>query len=258
MICYLCRDSIPEDQPFYNDHEQFVCKPCFLDARRCFVCRFPGNQLQEVPGLGLECEFCRGHIIAEGSDLDGIIEPLRAFLSPWGLKAPERPRWVWSDRLELRQMQTDADLPPEEFIDDFLRYCYPVYHHDGAYHLLRRMTKPTFVAYAVVALAAGDLAQRHGLADLAGRTPFHTFTRGWCHWLGYEAARLLGYDLEWRQLRKWPELGAQGDFERWERMSRVNKPGRMLEYFRAHLSVLVKKHLSPPGAKPGAKPESGG
>jgi hypothetical protein len=206
-----------------------------------------------VAGLGLECEFCRGKLIAEGSDLNTIIDPLRAFLGPYGSKAPERPRWSWSDRLALRRLQTDADLPPEEFIDDFLRYAYPVYHHDGTFHLLRRMTKPTFVAYAVVQLAAADLALGHGLADLAGRTPFHTFTRGWCHWLGYEAARLLGYDLERRQLRKWPELGAQGDFERWERMSRVNKPARMLEYFRAHLSALVKKHLSPPG-QPGGAP----
>jgi hypothetical protein len=36
-------------------------------------------------------------------------------------------------------------------------------------------------------------------------------------------------------------------------MSRVNKPARMLEYFRAHLSALVKKHLSPPG-QPGGAP----
>ena len=243
MICYLCRDVIPDDQPFYNDHEQTVCKPCFLDAERCFICRFPGKQLQEVPGLGLECEFCRGRLVAEGSDLDAIIEPLRAFLGPFGVRVPERPRWHWSDRAALRRLQSDADLPDELFIDDFLRYSYPIYHHDGECHLLRRMTKPTFVTYAVVQLAA---------ADLGGRTPFHTFTRGWCHWLGYEAARLLGYDLERRQLRKWPELGAQGDFERWERMSRVNKPARMLEYFRSHLSALVKKHLSPPGRQPDA------
>ena len=252
MICYLCRDVIPDDQPFYNDHDQTVCKPCFLDAERCFICRFPGKQLQEVPGLGLECEFCRGRLIAEGSDLDAIIEPLRAFLGPFGVLVPERPRWQWSDRAALRRLQSDADLPDELFIDDFLRYSYPIYHHDGEFHLLRRMTKPTFVTYAVVQLAAADLAGRHGLADLGGRTPFHTFTRGWCHWLGFEAARLLGYDLERRQLRKWPELGAQGDFERWERMSRVNKPARMLEYFRSHLSVLVKKHLSPPGRQPDA------
>jgi hypothetical protein len=246
MICYQCRDVIPEGEPFYADHDRFVCKPCFKDARRCFVCRFPGNDLREVAGLGLECEFCRGTLIAEGSELEPILEPLRAFLAPFGMRAPERPRWRWEERLTLRRMQTEADLPPDEFVDDFLRYCYPVYHRDGEFYLLRRMTKPTFVAYAVVQLAAADLALRHGLPDLAGRTPFHTFTRGWCHWLGYEAARLLGYDLERRQLRKWPELGAMGDFERWERMARVNKPARMLEYFRAHLSVLVKKHLSPP------------
>ena len=254
MICYLCRNPIPDDQPFYNDHDQHVCKPCFLESERCFICRFPGKKLQDVPGLGLECEFCRGKLIGEGSDLDTTIEPLRAFLGPFGVLVPERPRWRWSDRAGLRRLQTDVDLPDEPFIDDFLRYCYPIFHHDGEFHLLRRMTKETFVAYAVVQLAAADLALRHGLADLRGRTPFHTFTRGWCHWLGYEAARLLGYDLERRQLRKWPELGAQGDFERWERMSRVNKPARMLEYFRGNLSVLVKKHLSPPAAQPAPSP----
>jgi hypothetical protein len=253
MICYQCRDTIGEDEPFYNDHDQYVCKPCFLDAERCFVCRFPGNDLRPVEGLGLECEFCRGNLIAEDSDLTPLIEPLRAFLLPFGLKVPERPRWEWTDRLALRRMQTGADLPSETFIDDFLRYAYPVYQHEGRYHLLRRMTKPTFVAYAVVQLAAGDLAGRFALPDLAGQTPFHTFTRGWCHWLGYEAARLLGYNLERRQLRKWPELGAQGDFERWERMSRVNKPARMLAHFRGNLGALVRKHLPPPA--PPSRPE---
>ncbi len=246
MICYQCRDTIPDDEPFYNDYDKYVCKPCFGEARRCFVCRFPGNELREIEGLGLECEFCRGNIIAEGGDLDTLVEPLRSFLLPYRLQVPDHPRWKWEDRLRLREMQTDADLPPEEFIDDFLRYSYPVYHHEGAYHLLRRMTRPTFVVYSVVQLAAGHLSASYALPGLAGRTPFHTFTRGWCHWLGYEAARLLGYDLERRQLRKWPELGAQGEFERWERMSRVNRPSKMLDYFNSHLSVLVKKHLSPP------------
>ena len=246
MICYQCRDTIGEDQPFYNAHERYVCKPCFEEAKRCFVCRFPGNDLREVEGLGLECEFCRGNLIAEGNDLEAMIDPLGSFLLPYGLKPPSRLRWAWSDRIALRALQTDADLPHEEFIDDFLRYSYPVYYHDGVFHLLKRMNKPTFIAYSVVQLAVADLASRHGLPDLAGRSPFHTFTRGWCHWLGYEASRLLGYDLEHRQLRRWPELGAQGDFERWERMSRINRPTKMLAYFRANLGVLVKKHLAPP------------
>ncbi|MCH8076207.1 MAG: hypothetical protein IIC13_05580 [SAR324 cluster bacterium] len=245
MICYRCRDTIAEEDFFYNDHEKFVCKPCFEDARRCFICRFPGNQMEEVEGLGMECEFCRGKLVMEGIDMETMVAPLRSFLLPFGFKVPDRPRWVWTDRQELRSMQTGADLPPDEFIDDFLRYCYPVYYHEGAYHLLRRMTKPTFIAYAVVQLAAGDLSGRYALPDLAGISPFHIFGRGWCHWLGYEVTRLLGYDLERRQLRKWPQLGAQGDFERWERMSRVNKPGKMVAYFKANLSALVKKNLAP-------------
>ena len=245
MICYQCRNVIPEDEPFYNDYEQYVCKPCFLEAERCFICRFPGNKMQEVEGLGLECEFCQGKLVQEDTDLEPLVEPLRSFLLPFGFKVPERPRWVWTDRLELRNLQTDADLPPDKFIDDFLQYCYPVYHHEHQFHLLRRMTRPTFVVYSTVQLASGDLAGRYALPDLAGKTPFHTFARGWCHWLGYEAARLLGYDLERRQLRKWPELGAQGEFDRWERMSRVNKPAKMVTYFKGNLNHLVKTHLSP-------------
>ena len=124
----------------------------------------------------------------------------------------------------------------------------------GSFLVLRRMTRPTFVVYSVVQLAAGHISANYALPGLAGRSPFHTFTRGWCHWLGYEAARLLGYDLERRQLRKWPELGAQGEFERWERMSRVNRPSKMLNYFNAHLSVLAKKHLSPPAREDPAVP----
>lgn len=245
MICYQCRHPIADDEPFYNDYEKYVCKPCFLEADRCFICRFPGNDLREVDGLGLECEFCRDQLVREGTELDPLVEPLRAYLQPFGLHAPRTMHWVWSDRLELRRLQTEADLPPEQFIDDFLRYCYPVYFHEQSFHLLRRMTKPTFIAYSVVQLAAGDLAGRYALPDLSGKTPFHTFARGWCHWLGYEAARLLGYDLERRQLRKWPELGAMGEFERWERMARVNKPAKMTTYFHGNLNALVKKHLTP-------------
>jgi len=250
MICYQCRDTIEEDQPFYNDHEQYVCKPCFLEAERCFVCRFPGNQLQDIPGLGLECEFCRGNVVDEQTDLDALTQPLRAFLLPFGVRPEDRLRWTFTDRLDLRAMQADADLPPETFIDDFLRYSYPVFYHEGRLHLLKRMTKPTFVVYTVVQLAVADLAGRFAQPNLLGHTPFHTFTRGWCHWLGYEAARLLGYDLERRQMRKWPELGAPGEFERWERMSRVNHPAKMLAYFKAHLPSLVKKHLNPQGRSP--------
>lgn len=245
MICYLCRDTIGEEDFFYQDHGKFVCKPCFLDAGRCFICRFPGDRMEEVEGLGMECEFCRGQLVMEGSDMETMVAPLRSFLLPFGFKVPRQPPWRWTDREELRDLQISADIPPDEFIDDFLRYCYPVFYHEGAYHLLRRMTKPTFIAYAIVQLAVGDLSGRFALPHLGGKSPFHTFGRGWCHWLGYEAARLLGYDLERRQLRKWPELGAQGEFERWERMSRTNKPGKMVAYFEANLTPLVKKYLTP-------------
>lgn len=250
MICYQCHDKIEDDQPFYNDYEKYVCKPCFGEAKRCFICRFPGNDLQEISGLGLECEFCRGNIVDESSDLDELTQPLKAFLLPFGVRPPEPLHWIFTDRLELRALQGDADLPPEEFIDDFLRYSYPVFHHEGRQYLLKRMTKPAFVVYTVIQLASGDLAGRFAQSNLVGHTPFHTFTRGWCHWLGYEAARLLGYDLEWRQLRKWPELGAQGEFERWERMSRVNHPAKMLTHLKATLPSLVKKHLAPPEKAP--------
>lgn len=245
MICYQCRDTIADGDPFYSDYDKYICKPCFGDARRCFTCRFPGNQLQEVQGLGLECEFCRGNLVQEGMELESMVAPLRSFLLPFGFRVPEKQRWVWTERLALRELQSSQDLPPEDFIDDYLRYSYPVYYHEGALHLLPRLTKPTFIAYTVVQLAAGELAGQHALPNLAGKTPFHTFARGWCHWLGYEASRLLGYDLERRQLRKWPELGAQGEFERWDRMSQVNKAAKMVPFFQANLRALVKKHLTP-------------
>ncbi|MCZ6645338.1 MAG: hypothetical protein O7B79_03775, partial [SAR324 cluster bacterium] len=91
MICYLCRSAIPEDQPFYNDYGHQVCKPCFEEAPRCFVCRFPGKQNEQVEGLGLECEFCRGNLIAEGAHVLPMIEPLFPFLSGFGLSAPQAP-----------------------------------------------------------------------------------------------------------------------------------------------------------------------
>ena len=108
------------------------------------------------------------------------------------------------------------------------------------------MTSATFVPYVIVQLAAADLASRFHQPSLAGNTPFHTFARGWCHWLGYEAARRLGFDLERRQLRKWPELGAQGEFERWERRAQINTPAKLLTYFRATLPALAKKNLFVP------------
>ncbi len=243
MICYLCGSVIPEDQPFYNDYEKQVCKPCFKDAPRCYVCRFPGKQLEEVEGLGAECEFCRGNLIAEATDLEALVEPLTPFLGGFGLTAPTAPRYEWVSRQALRDMQTQADLPPDAFIDDFLRHCYPVYYNDGALHCLRRMTKPTFIVYALIQLGVADIAARYRLPHLGGNSPFHTFARGFCHWVGYEAAGRLNYDLERRQLRKWPELGAQGEFERWESMARFKKTPKIVGFFKANLSAMGRRQF---------------
>ena len=245
MICYKCQAPIPDGEPHYNGHDKSVCKPCFNDSRRCFVCRFPGMDLQNVAGLGLECEFCRGSLVAEGADLKPLFPPLIAFLKTYGIQPPEPFRFVWDDLKSLREMQTDADLPPAEFIDDFLRHAYPVYYRDGRYHLLRRMTRETFVVYMIIQMAVADLAVRYGQQDLSKRNPFHTFARGFSHWLGYEAAARLGYDLERRQLRKWPELGGMGEFERWQRMAEVNPPAKVLGFFRASLGPLSRKYLEP-------------
>jgi hypothetical protein len=243
MRCYLCGSAIPEDQPFYNDHGHQVCKPCFKDAPRCFVCRFPGKAMEEVEGLGPECEFCRGNLIAEGADLTPVLEPVFPFLPGFGLRPPAAPRFAWTSKAELRHMQTDADLPPELFIDDFLRYCYPVFFNEGTFFCLRRMTSATLIVYGIVQLATADISVAYGLPNLLGNSPFHTFSRGFCHWVGFAAAKRLKYDLEFRQLRKWPELGAQGEFERWESMARFNKQPRIVAFFRANLKALARKHL---------------
>jgi hypothetical protein len=221
-----------------------VCKPCFLQSRRCFVCRFPGKKLVDVPGLGAECEFCRGKLVQEGDDLEQLITPFFAYVSQFGHHAVPHPRFVWTERTALRRMQTEVAVRQEEFIDDFLRYSYPVYHRGGSFHLLPRLTKAAFVVYTVIQLVAADLAARFALADLAGNTPFHALARGWAHWIGYEAAQRLGYELERRQLRKWPELGLQGDFERFEKMSHFKKPMEMAAYFAANASALARKHLT--------------
>ena len=250
MNCYLCKSFIPEDQPFYNDYDLHVCKPCFVEARRCFVCRFPGRALQEVEGLGLECEFCRGNILADGDDPGELVRPIAPFLEKFGLRPAEEPEFERIGRRELRELQSDADVPPEEFMDDFLRYCYPVYYKGRRFFLLPRMTKPTFLVHALIQLAASDIAMRFDLEHLAGTNAFQAFTRGWCHWIGYEAARLLKYDLERRQLRKWPELGAQGNFDHWKAMARFNEPAKMIAYFNANVASLARKHLGSAEAAP--------
>jgi hypothetical protein len=255
MLCYLCRSGIQDGQYHYNDHGVQVCKPCFLESRRCFICRFPGKKLIEVPGLGPECEFCRGNLVGAGNDLETLIRPFFAYVSQFGHVAVPHPRFVWTEREALRQMQTAVAVPKEEFIDDFLRFGYPVFHRAGAFHLLPRLTKPSFVVYTIVQLVAADLAARHALADLGGNTPFHALARGWAHWIGYEASLRLGYDLERRQLRKWPELGLQGDFERFEKMAHFKKPREMAAYFLANLNALARKHLETPeqSTNPGAR-----
>jgi len=256
MHCYLCRSPIQDGQYHYNDHGVQVCKPCFLEARRCFICRFPGKKIIDVPGLGAECEFCRGKLVHEGDDLEQIIAPFLAYVSQFGHGAAPHPRFVWTDRVVLRQMQTDVAVRQEDFIDDFLRFSYPVFHRAGAFHLLPRLTKPSFVVYTIIQLVAADLASRQGLADLTGNTPFHAHARGWAHWIGSEAAQRLGYELERRQLRKWPELGLQGDFERFEKMAHFKKPREMAAYFAAHAAALARRHLTDPTprvAQPGTR-----
>lgn len=247
MICYLCGDSIPAEDPFYNDYGKTVCKPCFSEAQRCFVCRFPGKAMQAVEGLGAECEFCRqpdAAIVREGGDVLASLEPLLAYLAKYGIQWPAAPQFRWSEMRALRDLQTQADLPREEFVDDFLRYCYPVFYHEGSLHCLKRMARSTFVVHATIQVAAGYYAGLLRLPNLLGNTPFHTFSRGWCHWLGFSAASLLGYETEQRQLRRWPELGAQGEFERWEAMAKFKKPAQMLSFYKANLKSLAKRHLT--------------
>lgn len=243
MICYLCNETIPEEDPHYNDQGHQVCKPCFKEAPRCFVCRFPGKKLETVEGLGLECEFCRGNLIQEGVDINAFFPPMAAFLKNFSHKMPENPVFNWVPRLTLRELQTDADLPPEDFIDDFLRYSYPIYYKGGAFHSLFRMPKSTFLVYAIGQMAVWDIASRFDVPDLSGKNPFATMARGWCHWVAYTAAERLGYDLEKRQLKKWPELGLQGEFERWVRMSQHQPPQKMVGFLRANLTQLAKKYL---------------
>jgi hypothetical protein len=252
MLCYLCRSPIGPGQYHYNDHGVQVCKPCFLEAKRCFICRFPGKQMADIPGLGPECEFCRGQLVQEGSDLEQIITPFFRYVAQFGHKTAPHPTFVWTPRTELRAMQ-EAPKREEPFIDDFLHYSYPVYYRAGLFHLLPRLTKPSFVVYTIIQLVAADLATRHGLPDLSGHTPFHLLARGWAHWIGLEAATRLDYDLERRQLRKWPELGAKGDFERFEKMAHFKKPAELAAYLNANLLVLARKHLGEPASQGAAK-----
>jgi hypothetical protein len=244
MICYRCGNKFPDDQPFYNDYEVVVCKPCFLDAQRCFICRFPGKELREVAGLGLECEFCRGKVVAEGDTLAESLPPIAAFLSAFGCRVEAAPRFEWRDLSPLRDMQTNADLPKEAFFDDFLRHAYPVYYRDGSFHLLRRMPRPTFVVHMIVQLAVAHVAGAYRLPNLAGKTAFHAFAQGWCHWIGYTAANALKFDREQRQLRKWPELGMQGDFERWEKMAKSQQAPKVSAHFHATVVPLARTALT--------------
>ena len=243
MICYRCGNEFADDQPFYNAYNVVVCKPCFLEGPRCFVCRFPGKEMKEVSGLGPECEFCRGNLLAEGDSPGEGLAPIMAYLAAFGCKAPDSLRFQWTDREALRTMQTQADLPPDVFMDDFLRFAYPVYYKDGSFHLLRRMTRPTFVVYMVVQMAVAHVSRQFGLPNLAGKSPFHTAAQGWCHWVGYEAAAALKYDLERRQLRKWPEMGLQGEFDRWEGMAKVHRPPKVAQHFWATIGAAAKKHV---------------
>ncbi len=57
--CYLCKESMPDGQSFYEDHGVLVCLSCFRDTPRCKKCKFPSHQLEIYPGMGPICEFCR-------------------------------------------------------------------------------------------------------------------------------------------------------------------------------------------------------
>ena len=120
MICYLCGAAIEDGAYFYSDHGMHVCKPCFAESPRCFVCRFPGKKLEEVAGLGSECECCRESLVREGDNLAEIVQPMFTYLAQFGHQAIPDPQFVWSNWNSLREMQSQVNQPPPEFIDDFL------------------------------------------------------------------------------------------------------------------------------------------
>ncbi len=243
--CYLCNKSIPEDAPHYADYGKKVCKPCFKDAPRCFMCRFP-NAVETVRGLGNVCEFCSSENLSSKSDLSKMLKPLTAFIGQLGHNTPDKPKMMWVDWKVLLGMQIQESRTqfPVEFLDEMINYCYPVYHLKARLYLTPRLHPQWFMPYVAGQLVAADLCERYQIAHLLeAETPFHRLARGWSHWVTWQTARTLKYEKIAKQLKRKPINHLRGDFEKLLSMSDFRKSDEIRSYVEQNLAQLAKKCL---------------
>lgn len=244
MRCYLCQCVIPEEAPHFSGHGKTVCKKCFKDAHRCFLCRFPQYE-EHIRGLGYICEFCYPETLHKDSDLASFLEPLEVFLSRLRHKITETPQIQWVDRNILLGMQLQGRKPDYgiEFLDEYLHYCYPVYYLKKRFYIMPRIPHQLFMAHMAGQLAAADLCNKYDLPHLLDHNGFARFARGWVHWVSYSTATILKYTDIQKQLSRWPETIFPDEFSKFLNMSEFRKPEEITIFAHRTLKQYAQKYL---------------
>lgn len=242
MECYLCKKNIPSWMSHYADYDKTVCQECFAEADRCFLCRFP-HSVEKVPSLGHLCEFCQESVISSQSDTTALLTPLYRFLEQHGHPIKKEPVIQWMDWNLILGMQTQ-DAPPQKikFLDEFLRYGYPVFYLKGKIYLIHRISQQHFLPHMAGQMAAAQICEQYQRPHLQGNTPFDQLARGWCHWIAFSTAKVLKYPKIQKELKRWPEQHEE-HAQKFYAMAEFRKPKELVAYARTSLKDYASRYL---------------
>lgn len=242
LSCYLCGKTIPAWMSHYADYDKTVCQECFAEADRCFLCRFP-QSVARIPNLGHVCGFCQGDLIQEASDLEPLLQPLKAFLTQYKHNITEIPKFQWTDWNLIMGMQTEAPPPVKiKFFDEFLHFAYPIFFMKSRFYCIGSIPREHFMAHLAGQLAAADLCRIYKQPHLLGKNPFTQMARGWCHWVAYSTAKILKYKKVEKQLSRWPQQFEE-DFQKYQAMSEFRKPKEIIAIAQGTLKDYSIKYL---------------
>ena len=242
--CFLCGKDIWPDMSRYEDHGKSVCQICFKDAvKRCFFCGFPKVDLSSSSETAY-CEFCKDNIISKNDDISQFISPLKSFLAHFKVTSPDLKNLLhvnWNLILGMQLEQNRAGSIKN--FNDLLQKCYPIYHLKGKIYVLNQIPSKWLLPLIAIQASSAYYCQKFKLNHLKGDTPFHTYVRGWCHYIGYFTAKTLKYSEIAKTLEKFPQNESKGDFQKFLGMSEFRAPKEMIEIAIPTIVQYYKRYL---------------